>query len=201
MVNISTKTTNESINSIKMVYECFVYHFFLEEFMPKRRILPYVLLGLINNKGELSGYQISQEFKNEVGDFWHASHSQIYPELARMKDDGWVKDKDDGKSTYYLITDLGHQVLRSWMEEPLQDNEELFSLKLYFVRDGNDPLLKILLKQELQLNQEKYAHLQDRLQEVFYNETEIKNNFGHYLILTRAIEREKNHIEWLKNKL
>ncbi len=169
--------------------------------MPKRRILPYVLLGLINNKGSLSGYQISQEFKNEIGEFWHASHSQIYPELARMKDDGWVDDEDDGKSTYYLVTDKGLKVLRSWMAEPLKDNEESFSLKLYFIRDEHDPLMKTLIEQELQINRDKYSHLEDRLKTVFVDDEQIRNNFGHYLILTRAIERERNHISWLEDKL
>ncbi|APU72080.1 PadR family transcriptional regulator [Companilactobacillus crustorum] len=169
--------------------------------MPKKRILPYVLLGLINNKGSLSGYQISQEFKNEVGDFWHASHSQIYPELARMKDDGWLMDKIEDKSTFYALTDKGHQILREWMEEPLTDNEELFSLKLYFIKDKSDPLLKVLLNQELAIKYEKYNYLQKRLQAVFTDDEKIKHNFGHYLILTRAIEREQNHIDWLDKQL
>jgi len=169
--------------------------------MPKKRILPYVLLGLINNKKSLSGYQISQEFKNEVGDFWHASHSQIYPELARMKEDGWLVDNDDGKATYYSVTAAGLTVLREWMEEPLEGNEELFSLKLYFVQDKSDPMLKKLLKQELQLNQDKYDHLQERLKTVFHDEKQITANYGHYLILTRAIEREHNHISWLEDKI
>ncbi|WP_119327102.1 PadR family transcriptional regulator [Companilactobacillus musae] len=169
--------------------------------MPKKRILPYVLLGLINNKGSLSGYQISQEFKNEVGDFWHASHSQIYPELGRMKDDGWLKDHDEDKSTFYTLTTEGHQILRTWMQEPLDDNEELFSLKLYFIKDESDPLLNTLLKEELQIKQTKLDYLQGRLQTVFDTENKIKDNYGHYLILTRAIERESNHINWLKNKL
>lgn len=183
-----------------MIYENIVYHFF-GGIMPKRRILPYVLLGLINNKEKLSGYQISQEFKNEVGEFWHASHSQIYPELARMKEDNWVTDHEDGKSAYYQVTDTGHKILRAWLEESLQPDEDLFSLKLYFVRDETDPLLKKLISEELKINQDKYAHLQERLQTVFNDQQQIKNNFGHYLILTRAIEREKNHIEWLKQKL
>lgn len=169
--------------------------------MPKKRILPYVLLGLINNKGSLSGYQISQEFKNEVGDFWHASHSQIYPELARMKDDGWLIDKVEDKSTFYALTDEGHQILRKWMKEPLTDNEELFSLKLYFIKDKSDPLLKVLLNQELALKYEKYDYLQTRLKAVFADDEKIKHNFGHYLILTRAIEREQNHIDWLNKQL
>ena len=163
----------------------------MEIIMPKKRILPYVLLGLINNKGQLSGYQISQEFKHEVGDFWHASHSQIYPELSRMKDDGWLIDNDEDKSTFYTVTPKGYEVLRNWMQEPLTDNEEIFSLKLYFIKDQSDPLLNNLLQQELELRQEKYDYLKGRLAEVFTDDATIKNNYGHYLILTRAIEREE----------
>lgn len=184
-----------------MIYEA-VYHFFMEIIMPKKRILPYVLLGLINNKGSLSGYQISQEFKHEIGDFWHASHSQIYPELSRMKDDDWILEATDaGKATYYKVTETGLQVLRTWMREPLDDNEELFSLKLYFIQDKNDPLLKELLEKELKLKQEKIDYLENRLRIVFDDQAKITNNFGHYLILTRAIEREKNHAQWVKENL
>jgi Predicted transcriptional regulators len=169
--------------------------------MPKKRILPYVLLGLINNKGSLSGYQISQEFKHEVGDFWHASHSQIYPELARMKDDGWLVDHDEDKSTFYSVTETGYRVLRDWMKEPLTDNEEIFSLKLYFINEKSDPLLQHLLKQELKIKQSKLSYLQGRLKEVFIDQKIIQKSFGHYLILTRAIEREENHIQWLESKI
>lgn len=169
--------------------------------MPKKRILPYVLLGLINNKGSLSGYQISQEFKHEVGDFWHASHSQIYPELARMKDDGWLIDHYEDKSTFYSVTETGYRVLRDWMKEPLTDNEEIFSLKLYFIKDQTDSLLQNLLKQELMLKQSKLEYLQGRLEKVFTDKKTINENYGHYLILTRAIERESNHIQWLKDKM
>lgn len=173
----------------------------MEIIMPKKRILPYVLLGLINNKGQLSGYQISQEFKHEVGDFWHASHSQIYPELSRMKDDGWLVDNDEDKSTFYTVTPKGYEVLRNWMQEPLTDNEEIFSLKLYFIKDETDPLLKILLQQELQLKQAKLEYLQDRLQQVFTSDEVIEENFGHHLILTKAIGRETNQIKWLKEQI
>jgi len=38
-----------------------------------------------------------------------------------MKDDSCVKDEDDSKSIYYLVTDKGLRVLRSWMAKPLED--------------------------------------------------------------------------------
>ena len=44
----------------------------------------------------------------------------------------------------------------------------------------------------------KLKYLQQRLKQVFPNKTAIKTNYGHYLILTRAISRTKGQIAWLK---
>lgn len=172
--------------------------------MPKKRVLPYILLGLINNQTKLSGYQISQEFNNEIGEFWHASHSQIYPELQRMIDDNWImpdEEVSDSKSTFYLITQTGKEVLTEWLSEPLSEKDDLFSLKLYFVRDRHSPVMRTLLQQQLVINSDHYAHLIKRKELLFSNEINIQNSYGHYLILTSAIERERNHINWLRETL
>ncbi|WP_125764931.1 PadR family transcriptional regulator [Companilactobacillus hulinensis] len=172
--------------------------------MPKKRVLPYILLGLINNKTRLSGYQISQEFNNEIGEFWHASHSQVYPELQRMIDDGWIcpdDNNDDSKSIFYLVTSEGASVLTDWLKEPLSQKDDLFSVKLYFIKDKNSPILKKLIEQQMSINKAHYSHLLERQELLFSSSENIDNNYGHYLILTRAIEREKNHIDWLTNTL
>ncbi|WP_125588709.1 PadR family transcriptional regulator [Companilactobacillus jidongensis] len=172
--------------------------------MPKKRVLPYILLGLINNQTKMSGYQISQEFNHEIGEFWHASHSQIYPELQRMISDGWIEPDDavkDSKSIFYLITPNGKNVLKEWLSEPLSEKDDLFSLKLYFIKDQDSPLLKNLVQQQLQINSEHYLHLLSRKKLVFSDESKVRDNYGHSLILNRAIEREHNHINWLKNTL
>ena len=59
--------------------------------MPKRRVLPFIILGIIESHPNLTGKEITQEFTTEIGDFWKASHSQIYPELKRMLADGWIQ--------------------------------------------------------------------------------------------------------------
>ncbi|APX71743.1 PadR family transcriptional regulator [Companilactobacillus allii] len=172
--------------------------------MPKKRVLPYILLGLINNQTKMSGYQISQEFNNEIGEFWHASHSQIYPELQRMIDDNWIKQDDettDSKSIFYIITADGKSTLNNWLTEPLSAKDDYFSLKLYFIKDRNNPLLKNLLEQQLQMTSDHYDHLLKRKSLLFTDESNKEENYGHFLILTRAIEREQNHIKWLKDKL
>ena len=49
--------------------------------MPKKRILPYIILGILDQNPGSTGKFITNQFKNEIGEFWKASHSQIYPEL------------------------------------------------------------------------------------------------------------------------
>ncbi|MTV81599.1 PadR family transcriptional regulator [Secundilactobacillus folii] len=174
--------------------------------MPKRRTLPYILLGLIHSNQQMTGYQMMQEFKHEISDFWTASHSQIYPELQRMADDGWIRPLALGKKvaskrnqTYYQVTTTGEQVLTEWLETPLTANDdELFPLKLFFIDDQNSKLLPPLISRQLELSTERRNYLRHRMTTVFPNQTAIQAHYGHYLTLSRGIERESNYVSWLK---
>lgn len=55
-----------------------------------KRILKYAILGLIH-KEEMSGYDITSQFKKEIGQFWSAKHSQIYPELKRLTEEELIE--------------------------------------------------------------------------------------------------------------
>lgn len=177
--------------------------------MPKKRTLPYVLLGLINAKGQLSGYQMVQEFKHEISDFWTASHSQIYPELQRMVDDKWIQivspishQNTNRNQTYYALTPIGHAVLLDWLQEPLTaKNDDLFPLKLFFIKTKDSNLLRPLLTQQLALSQNRVTYLKKRKAMVFQTEADIAQHYGHYLTLSRGIERETNYVLWLEKLL
>ena len=54
-----------------------------------KRILKYVILGLLE-QGEKSGYDIKNCFNEEIGEFWSAKHSQIYPELRKLTEEGLI---------------------------------------------------------------------------------------------------------------
>lgn len=173
--------------------------------MPKKRTLPYILLGLIHSNHQLSGYQMMQEFKHEISDFWTASHSQIYPELQRMTDDDWIApvtspfNVDTSRNqTFYQLTATGDQVLEDWLREPLTTtNDDLFPLKLFFIDDQQSDLLKPLIAQQLQLSTDRRDYLLGRMTTVFPTEAEIQAHYGHYLTLTRGIERESSYVKWL----
>lgn len=174
--------------------------------MPKRRILPYIILGIVANQPGITGRKISDEFKNEIGDFWKASHSQVYPELRRMVGDQWLEDREtanNAKEKYYYLTNTGKNILNRWLAESVNEvpvHQDMFSLKLFFINSIDDPKIGQLIKDQLQLLTDELEHLKQRLTTVFPNQQAINQHYGHYLILTRAISRTAGQIEWLKQQ-
>jgi len=77
------------------------------------------LLGLLEENGAASGYDLTKAFEKSTSNVWTAKHSQIYPELRKMETDGdvtAVAEGARGKRTY-RITDEGRTELRRWLVE------------------------------------------------------------------------------------
>ena len=53
------------------------------------RTLKYAILGLLSRE-DMTGYDIAKIFNAELANFWNAKHSQIYPELKRLTEEGLV---------------------------------------------------------------------------------------------------------------
>ncbi|GAA2760446.1 PadR family transcriptional regulator [Actinopolymorpha rutila] len=79
--------------------------------------LKYALLGLLAERPD-SGYALTQRFEQSLQKYaWHANHSQIYPELAKLAADNLatvVEEGARGRRTY-AITDAGREALREWL--------------------------------------------------------------------------------------
>ncbi|MGT2489976.1 PadR family transcriptional regulator [Cupriavidus basilensis] len=46
-----------------------------------------------------SGYELARRFDRSIGYFWHATHQQIYRELGRMAEHGWIAEEEgEGES-------------------------------------------------------------------------------------------------------
>ncbi|MFC4057897.1 PadR family transcriptional regulator [Planomonospora corallina] len=79
--------------------------------------LRMALLGLLTASGPASGYDLTKRFESSVNHAWHARHSQIYPELAKMAADGLVTVGEEGPRgrKTYTITGEGSRLLRDWL--------------------------------------------------------------------------------------
>lgn len=70
-----------------------------------------------------SGYDLARRFDKSIGFFWHATHQQIYRELARMEKAGWIASEaapDGGRTRkrIYKVLAAGQDELRRWAREP-----------------------------------------------------------------------------------
>jgi DNA-binding PadR family transcriptional regulator len=78
----------------------------------------WVVLGLVALKPR-SGYEIKRIVDRSIRHFWAASYGQIYPELRRLAEEGWIAGEDDprgGRSRrVYRITPAGTAALRGWL--------------------------------------------------------------------------------------
>ena len=86
--------------------------------------LGYALLGLLARES-LSGYDLARRMRDRIGYFWHARHSQIYPELARLERAGLVRhevvqQRDRPHKKVYAATAAGEATLRDWVTSPLE---------------------------------------------------------------------------------
>jgi len=85
--------------------------------------LGHALLGLLS-ANELTGYELTQTFDVSLAHVWSASHSQIYPELAKLQTAGLIRHTESGPrgSKRYAVTDAGREELHRWLERPPQPN-------------------------------------------------------------------------------
>ena len=71
----------------------------------------------------MSGYELSQFFDSSTGWVWTAPHSQIYPLLGRMENDGVIEAEDQVRGTrlkrkVYSVTPDGLEELKEWIGTP-----------------------------------------------------------------------------------
>ena len=84
--------------------------------------LRYALLGSLADHPR-TGYELQKHFQQSLAYAWPASHSQIYPELARLLEDGLIEQAGAGarNSKTYAVTEAGLDRLRSWLRETPPD--------------------------------------------------------------------------------
>lgn len=81
-------------------------------------VLGHLLLGLLT-AGERTGYELTGDFDTTLANVWAASHSQIYPELAKLEAASLIRKTAVGPrgSQRYAITETGRTAVAAWLAE------------------------------------------------------------------------------------
>lgn len=91
--------------------------------------LPHALLTALVEQPS-SGSDLAGRFDRSIGYFWHATHQQIYRELGRLEEAGWLEslppESGRGRKKVYRVLPAGREELKRWVAEsqdpkPLRD--------------------------------------------------------------------------------
>jgi DNA-binding PadR family transcriptional regulator len=70
-----------------------------------------------------TGYDLARRFDRSIGQFWTATHQQVYKVLARMEGNGWlvathVAQEGRPDKKLYDLTPAGRDELAEWIGQP-----------------------------------------------------------------------------------
>jgi PadR family transcriptional regulator AphA len=104
--------------------------------MMKLGVLGHLLLGLLSG-GDRTGYELTRDFDTSLANVWAASHSQIYPELAKLESLGLIRKTAAGPrgSQRYEITAGGRTEVERWLAEtaPADSPRSEWMVRVFFL--------------------------------------------------------------------
>lgn len=98
--------------------------------------LRFALLGLLAERPH-SGWQLLKHFEGSLAYAWPALHSQIYPELARLREAGLIEQTGEGPrgAKEYSLTATGREEVERWLREtrPGRTGKDESLLRVFFL--------------------------------------------------------------------
>ena len=169
------------------------------------RVLKYAILGLLNQKS-MSGSELSSEFESALNEFWNAKHSQIYPELKKLTEEGMITFEtaitgNVLEKKIYTITEAGKKSFRKWLAEdqPISPTpKDTFRLRVFFSNELPVERRLEMFENHLTQHQLRRAYLEKQMKKFDGVPARTSPQFGDYLVLTGAIMRQAMTCEWLE---
>jgi DNA-binding PadR family transcriptional regulator len=169
--------------------------------------LGFALLGLLARKPR-TGYDLTQAMRQPIGYFWSASHSQVYPELAKLEAAGYVNhsviDGPGPRDTKrYAITAAGRHILAEWAAKPAAPAiaRDEFLLKIYSLWLVEPARARELIRAQRAAHQAQLEHYEQIAREVESEQIDRLHDpttpeFSSYATLRRGMSFERHARDW-----
>jgi PadR family transcriptional regulator, regulatory protein AphA len=121
----------------------------------------YIVLGLVEQAGSATPYELKQSAAQRMGNFWSLQHAQLYTEPERLAGAGYLSERRERggrRRRHYSLTAAGRRTLAEWRAEPTGELSELRDLGLLKLFLGADP--GPLARAQLEAHRERLAHYQ-----------------------------------------
>ena len=169
--------------------------------------LPHALITALVEQPS-SGSDLAGRFDRSIGFFWHATHQQIYRELGRLEEAGWVEplpaESGRGRKRVYRVLPAGRAELQHWVAEqqapkPLRDE---FMVRLRAEAVVGPTALATDIRRRLALHQQKLAVYQAIAARDFANvEDGSRKQQLQHLVLEAGIVQETQWIAFSQKAL
>jgi DNA-binding PadR family transcriptional regulator len=165
--------------------------------------LSHAILATLSNAC-YSGYDISKQFAGSVGFFWYATQQQIYRELSKLEEQGYlsaevIRQENRPDKKMLSITETGKEYLREWIIQPgkITPVKDDLLVKLFAGHLVDQSMITEELEHHHQQHQETlntYRQIESRF---FENPAEC-DKFAklRYLTLLNGIQLEKGWLAW-----
>lgn len=153
----------------------------------------------------MSGYDLAKNFDASIGFFWRASHQQIYRELGRLREKGYVISQEVSQSgkpnrIIHTLTPEGQKALRAWSKKPSKHpsiKDEML-VKFYALENMDIDALKDQLTIRMEQHQTKLVKYH-RIKERYYDGKSLDlTQKGKLIALELGIDQEVHMIERLE---
>jgi PadR family transcriptional regulator AphA len=159
--------------------------------------LRHSVLGLLAIQPS-TGYELAQRFDRTLNHAWHATHSQIYPELAKLEEAGLVEVVGEGarRSRTYAATARGREELTRWMaeQEPNRAQRNETAVRWFLLSLVPPAERRVALEREIAYTRAELAAL-----EAVEAEMEAEQPFRPTVEL--ALRMNAVMIDWLQEQL
>jgi DNA-binding PadR family transcriptional regulator len=127
----------------------------------------YVVLGMIAT-GRRSGYAMSRAAKEATRHFWATSDGQIYPQLKKLSDDGYIEGEREQRGgrerVVYSLTPKGREALDEWLNSGQKAHFELRDeglLRLFFAEELSVDQLRAQVAMQQRRHRRAIEHLEE----------------------------------------
>ena len=158
--------------------------------------LPHALLTALLEH-PCAGSELAERFDKSIGYFWHATHQQIYRELARLEEAGWIEalpeESGRGRKRQYRILPAGRKELRRWVvqpEEPKPLRDEMMVRLRAEAALGSSGLRAEIARRQA-LHQDKLALYRQLEQRDFLGKPPTRERRLQHLVLKAGILQEE----------
>jgi DNA-binding PadR family transcriptional regulator len=150
-----------------------------------------------------SGSELAARFDKSIGYFWHATHQQIYRELARLEEAGFIESLPEestrGRKRAYRILASGRRELKRWIaqqDEPTVLRDELM-VRLRAEAAVGPTSLDREIRRRLALHEDKLALYRQIEAHDFPPGPRDRETALRHLVLKAGIRFEQHWIEFL----